>query len=166
MDIALKLDNLKKVYLFLTKKCNVIHLYPFILQQVREIPQLKRIQRLSSSNGVSNHDRISSRTAIPKIRRSITAFSRTPTSSRSVAVGKIDVLNRRKSISGVPCGNSRKLTESVTTTVNLSTSTLNLSTTKKISPSSIVRPAKNPKYAHVQSTIPKPMKQINKRKIQ
>jgi len=125
----------------------------YILQQV--FPQtVKQTQRLSSSKGFSglNDPPAKKKTNLPmKIGRSLTVFSGTPTSSPSI--GR-ENLNARKSTGKL--SESKKLGHSM--------SNLNLSVCNKTDSYSTPKRTKNPKYAHVQSTIPKPTSM--KKKVQ
>lgn len=115
------------------------------------VPQHMQCFTLNDSfSGSSSTPTTIKRVMPTKMRKSITASP--ATSSRSIK--KEDSSDRRKSASAALCSitNSRKQSES--TTMNRSSSNLSASTHNK-SPGLVSRPTKNPKYAHVQSTIPK-----------
>ncbi|XP_014474367.1 PREDICTED: uncharacterized protein LOC106744260 [Dinoponera quadriceps] len=104
---------------------------------------------------LSTSDTNYGRTSIPaRMRRSISDFPGTPTSSRSLSTGSQDAVDKRKNSGHASVdATSRKL--SLVAPVTRSVSNLNLSSSNKSFDSG--RPTKNPKYAHVQSTIPKPI---------
>ncbi|KOC65543.1 hypothetical protein WH47_00513 [Habropoda laboriosa] len=118
-------------------------------------PQSRRHIRRLSAVGVSGINRITSMkrpTQPPKLRRSSTGLPGTPTSSKynaTLPVNKMEGSARRKSISTTTSIQTRpaKLSPNRSPVIT--------STASKKSTSSGDRPAKNPKYAHIQSTIPK-----------
>ena len=113
----------------------------------------KPIRRLSSIGTYSGSNRTSTLmrpTQAPKLRRSTSAFPGTPTSSKlntTITAGKDEATAKRKSMA----------TSKISPTICTPSMAI-----KKISPLSSGKPAKNPKYAHVQSTISKTL--VNKRK--
>ncbi|XP_032691647.1 uncharacterized protein LOC116854140 [Odontomachus brunneus] len=130
MNVVTKLDEIKK----------------------QAFPQSLNARRLSTNEINSNRMSNTTRLTIPaKVRRSISDFPGTPTSSRSS--GSQDSGDKRKSFGAAIDTASRKLSS---TAVTRSISNLHLSSNNK-SFDSISKPTKNPKYAHIQSTIPKPI---------
>lgn len=157
LSVVTKLDNLKKVtveYEINNAKRNevsLIYRYPVFILQLA-FPHSSLVRRLSGS--LSGLNRTPCRMLAPtKIRRSNTALAGTPTSSKSLTTEREDLTDRRRSISGAAVLSSRKLNEA---TRGRSVSSSNLSVFNNTT-GSFARPAKNPKYAHVQSTIPKPI---------
>ncbi|XP_011148876.1 uncharacterized protein LOC105188883 isoform X2 [Harpegnathos saltator] len=128
------------------------------LNDMKELSQSLNTRRFSTSEIISSR---ASKLAIPaKVRRSISDFPATPTSSRSLATGSQDTAtgsqDRRKSGAVSVDAGSRKLSISAAS-VSRSVSNLHFPSSNKSSDSTINKPAKNPKYAHIQSTIPKPI---------
>ncbi|XP_039311021.1 uncharacterized protein LOC105200364 [Solenopsis invicta] len=135
-------------------------------------------QKSSLTNSYSSPRRTST---INKTRVSTNAcksssnLSGTPTSSKMLATENKNIFERRKSTGGIGAnavapeksGTSTPKMDTSNRSHNQSVSIMNLSTSSKISPSVANRPhkfTKNPKYAHVRSTIPKAISQ--KKKIQ
>ncbi|CAK9827412.1 hypothetical protein ANTRET_LOCUS5107 [Anthophora retusa] len=124
-------------------------------------PQSTRHIRRLSSIGTSGSNRTGSiKRPIqpPKLRRSSTGLQGTPTSSKSNAtlpVNKTESSARRKSISA----NTIHTKQSK---ISPNRSPALTSSTKKKLMSSGDKPARNPKYAHVQSTIPKALPNVKK----
>lgn len=120
-------------------------------------PQTRRLSLNSAFSGFNHNTSAMNKTNLSTklLRRSINLSAGTPTSSRSLSVEREDSTNRRKTIGESKCGiiTSGKL--SISKKLGHSTSNLNLSQSNKLS-DSIPKRTKNPKYAHVQSTIPKP----------
>ncbi|XP_029669606.1 uncharacterized protein LOC115239294 isoform X1 [Formica exsecta] len=115
------------------------------------------------SNGLLNFNRTSTiiKKGPTKIRRSLTTFSGPSVSSKLHVVEKEDTLvDRRKSTGGMAYNITPKKLGS--TKMDYSISKLN-GFCNKVSPGSIPKLTKNPKYAHVKSTIPKPIS-ITKKK--
>lgn len=92
------------------------------------------------------------------LRRSSSTFSGTSATSKLRAVGKENKLDRRRSVSNVSAVKTEKLNKSAKVS---SMSSLNLPVCDKAPLTS--RLVKNSRYAHVQSTIPKPSR-VNNRK--
>ncbi|KAK2575994.1 hypothetical protein KPH14_007353 [Odynerus spinipes] len=157
--LQLKLDAARKCAADLIAKIDEI-------KKASTVEAPKAIRRLSSVGVYPCTTRTSSkvRSIQPsKMRRSFSAFpGTTPTSSRlntTVVLG--ENLSKRKSTSSA----SLQITSTTTTTISpkslLAPSAIRSNTSlslpvKKKSPGSDGRPAKNPKYAHIQSSIPKP----------
>ncbi|CAK9812878.1 hypothetical protein ANTPLA_LOCUS7577 [Anthophora plagiata] len=125
-------------------------------------PQSTRhIRRLSSigTSGINRTGSMKRPIQPPKLRRSSTGLPGTPTSSKSNAtlpVNKTESAARRKSISATTIHISKQ------SKISPNRSPALTSSTKKKLMSSGDKPARNPKYAHVQSTIPKAFPNIKK----
>jgi len=142
----------------------------FILQQSFSQSKLSKeitakIQQLSLTHGRSSPHRVSTinKTKSTNIRKSTTVFSKTPTPSKLFATENKNVSERRKSTGAVgtkavPTGKSGESIKD-----RHSVSNLTISPCKASPGLSEFRPkyTKNPKYAHIRSTIPKA---INKKK--
>ncbi|XP_070168054.1 uncharacterized protein [Polyergus mexicanus] len=119
--------------------------------------QLTKQPQQSLSSGLLNFNRTSTITkkGPTKIRRSLTTFSGPLVPSKLHVVEKEDTLaDRRKSTGGMAYNVTPKKLGS--TKMDYSISKLNV-LCNKVSPGSIPKLTKNPKYAHVKSTIPKPI---------
>ncbi|XP_067211417.1 uncharacterized protein [Linepithema humile] len=150
MNVVTKVERIKK------------QVYPQVAKQDNFNGKQTRRLGASLSNGSFglNHTPAMNKTNLSTtIRRSITVFSGTPTSSRSSSIDRENTCDRRNS-TGIAI--SGKLSESKK--LGHSMSNLNLSLCNKVSSDSIPKRTKNPKYAHVQSTIPKPIQ--TKKKMQ
>ncbi|XP_050450334.1 uncharacterized protein LOC126850908 isoform X1 [Cataglyphis hispanica] len=113
--------------------------------------QASKQTQQSYPNSLLNFNRTSTITkkGPTKIRRSLTTFSGTSVSSKTHVVEKEDTLpDRRKSTGGACSITPKKLSTKLDSSVSKLDGLYN-----KMSPSLI---PKNPKYAHVKSTIPKP----------
>ncbi|KAH0949837.1 hypothetical protein HN011_001078 [Eciton burchellii] len=142
MEIATKLDKLEeRAYLQSTK-------------------QRQRLYKSNCSSEVGQTATL--KTNVPVVlHRSVSTFSGTPT-SKSRAPGKENVSSKRKSISNASAVRTERLNRSA----NVGRSMSNLNLCDKAPPSSSstsFRPPKNSRYAHVQSTIPKPSRPSNKK---
>ncbi|XP_012523301.1 uncharacterized protein LOC105829175 [Monomorium pharaonis] len=133
------------------------------------------VQQLSSISNYSSPRRISTikKTKVPSNtnRRSSVMSSRTPTPSKLFPVENGTMLERRKSTGGIRInvaieGKSARSIKVTETSNQNSQQIMNLSGSSKASPglSTEVQPKfkKNPKYAHIKSTIPKVISQKKK----
>ncbi|XP_072752738.1 uncharacterized protein [Anoplolepis gracilipes] len=138
INITQKIDNLKRQTCQLTTKQ----------------PQ----QLLSNSLLSLNRSPTIIKKGPAKIRRSMTTFSGTSASSKLHVVEKEDTLaGRRKSISGMASNSTITPRKLEFLKADYSMSKLNDLNNNKASPSLVPKLTKNPKYAHVKSTIPKPI---------
>ncbi|EZA46712.1 hypothetical protein DMN91_012275 [Ooceraea biroi] len=144
------LDKLKKqIYLLLAESLDKLH------------------KNYSSDRVCSNANQKSTsiRTNLPvAMHRSISAHSGTPTTSKLRPVGKENISDRRKSVSNASAIKPEKSNKPAKP-IGRSLSNLNLSMCDNVNVSltSTTKFVKNPKYAHVQSTIPKPIRANNKK---
>jgi len=140
------------------------HALRLYVSQRAYLQSTKQRQRLHKSNSsdVGQAAEKTLKTNVPvALHRSVSTFSGTPT-SKSHAPGKENVSTKRKSISNV----STVKTERLNRSANVGRSMSNLNLCDKVPPSSSstsFRPPKNSRYAHVQSTIPKPSRASNKK---
>ncbi|XP_011057630.1 PREDICTED: uncharacterized protein LOC105147944 [Acromyrmex echinatior] len=147
MNIMKKLNHLEQSFLQLTRSSKEV---------TPKVQKSSLINSYSSSSGIS----IKTRTLINNCKSS-TISPKTPNSSKQHAT-KDSIFERRKSIGAI--GNATPVKKSnESTKVCHSISNINLSPYKSVS-SSDYRPkfTKNPKYAHVRSTIPKAINQKKK----
>ncbi|XP_050450344.1 uncharacterized protein LOC126850908 isoform X2 [Cataglyphis hispanica] len=158
------LQNEKKEDVFENSFCSSLNdIFIQSLEEIREsavnitlkIDDLKKQAskqtQQSYPNSLLNFNRTSTITkkGPTKIRRSLTTFSGTSVSSKTHVVEKEDTLpDRRKSTGGACSITPKKLSTKLDSSVSKLDGLYN-----KMSPSLI---PKNPKYAHVKSTIPKP----------
>ncbi|XP_031836016.1 uncharacterized protein LOC116428482 [Nomia melanderi] len=110
--------------------------------------QTKPIRRLSSI-GTNRSTTLTRPNPPPKLRRSSSVFTGTPTSSKLSTTEQDSIVARRKSLAV----GSLSINQAKSSPANRSPSVAG--TAPKKLPLAVGKPLKNPKYAHVQSTIPK-----------
>ncbi|XP_024870471.1 uncharacterized protein LOC112453776 isoform X2 [Temnothorax curvispinosus] len=149
------------------------------LRNLERLPQLIRSKKVTAKlhqppvpSGHSSPHRTSTMNktkVLPNICRSSSAFPKMPTSPKLLTTESGNIFARRKSTGGIgtkaSIGKSNKSKLDYSITQNGS-SNLTLLAHNKVSPGSSVefqpKVTKNPKYAHVQSTIPKAISQKKK----
>ncbi|TGZ51386.1 uncharacterized protein [Temnothorax longispinosus] len=149
------------------------------LRNLERLPQLIRSKKVTAKlhqppvpSGHSSPHRssiINKTKVLPNICRSSSAFPKMPTSPKLLTTESGNISARRKSTGGIgtkaSIGKSNKSKLDYSITQNGS-SNLTLLAHNKVSPGSSVefqpKVTKNPKYAHVQSTIPKAISQKKK----
>ncbi|XP_071555386.1 uncharacterized protein [Temnothorax nylanderi] len=149
------------------------------LRNLERLPQLIRSKKVTAKvnqppvpSGHSSPHRTSTMNitkVLPNIGRSSSAFPKIPTSPKLLTTESGNISARRKSTGGIgtkaSIGKSNKSKMDYSVTQNGS-SNLTLLAHNKVSPGSSVefqpKFTKNPKYAHIQSTIPKAISQKKK----
>jgi len=120
-----------------------------------------KVQQSSLTNGRSSPHRVSTinKTKLTTIRKSNTVFSKTSTPSKLFATENGNISERRKSTGAV--GTNAALTGKSGKSIKDRHSISNLTLSPCKASDSEFRPkyTKNPKYAHIRSTIPKAMNQ-------
>lgn len=140
-DVAQKIDTLKK----------------------RALSTKQSGQLFTSSYLNFNHTMIKKEPI--KIHRSMTTFSGSSSvSSKLQVTGKTDTLaDRRKSTGGSSCGILTPRKSGSPKLDNSRSSLIESLSCNKLSPNFVPKLPKNPKYAHVKSTIPKPIPLVKKK---